>query len=214
MELQELRRRLLLTSNLADIPPPLGGSENHSIIEADHGQQIMDRTHVEEHRSAAALGLAKPTTSDGLAFTVERLFEPTKVFYERFARLYELVSSVDAACDSSEQALKDVEGLCDRLAGLSKTFHSVKVFAEQVKQVAVDFAPMKTLQDQLDPVIQAFDLNIRRLSTALEPARVCQPRIRQLENALRRINSLEKNLQDVADKFSSDWEAARLEGTL
>lgn len=83
-----------------------------------------------------------------LANTVGQLSEPTEAFREHFAHLSKLLGPIDAATQSTEQALKRITGLYEHLASLANNFQSVKAFAEQVKALSASFEPMKGLNAQ------------------------------------------------------------------
>ncbi len=136
-----------------------------------------------------------------LASTVQHLSEPTEAFREDFANLSKLLEPIDTATQSTEQALKRIAGLHERLSSLAGNFQSVKAFAEQVKALSASFEPMKGLHAQLDMVTQALYVSVKEVDAALAPVKIFQTKVRQLAAALDSMDKLEGQISALAETF-------------
>jgi hypothetical protein len=136
-----------------------------------------------------------------LASTVQHLSEPTEAFREDFANLSKLLEPIDIATQSTEQALKRIAGLHERLSSLAGNFQSVKAFAEQVKALSASFEPMKGLNAQLDMVTQALYASVKEVDAALAPVKIFQTKVRQLAAALDSMDKLEGQISALAETF-------------
>jgi len=225
MELDELRKRLLLRSRSAEILPlahPVGIPESALSAEARPSQvhlvepavtpQSPPETIAEKSDSenpvAEAPGARTMKASANaeepisiLANTVDHLFEPTEAFRAQFIELSKLLQPIDTATQSTEDARQRIADLYEHLSGLASAFQSVKVFAEQVRVMSATFEPMKGLHDQLSKLIDAFYTNVKELGVALEPVRSFQAKVRQLGSTLDSINHLEDQLLQLAEAF-------------
>jgi len=152
-----------------------------------------------ENASAPAMPQAEPLSM--LASSVQHLSEPTEAFREDFANLSKLLEPIDATTQSTEQALKRIAGLHERLSSLAGNFHSVKAFAEQVKALSASFEPMKGLNAQLDMVTQALYASVKEVDAALAPVKIFQTKVRQLAAALDSMDKLEGQISALAETF-------------
>ena len=146
---------------------------------SENGNVNRDKVHTNEAAVNSASSENKPTAAAPtqaepisiLANTVDQLSAPTEAFREHFAQLGTLLQPIDAATESTEQALKRIAGLHEHLSGLANTFQSVKAFAEQVKTLSASFEPMKGLNAQLEQVMAALYSNVKELGSALGPVK-------------------------------------------
>ncbi len=210
MELEELRNRLLLRSKSAEKSPEIQPMpEPISIPEVPVIQPPDNSAGAEAKPSIAAV--AAPATKLSLngnsesipllAKAVDQLFEPTQAFRAHFSLLAKVLQPMESASQSTLDAFERISGLYDHLASLSKTFQSVRQFAEQVGELANSFEPMKALHAQLSELIHAFHDNLHELAIALEPVKELQAKVRHLGSALESIGRLEGQLLLLADAF-------------
>lgn len=210
MELEELRNRLLLRAKSAEkspeippVPEPISIPEVPVIHppekSADAEAKLNGAT-----MTAPATKLSLNGNSESISLltkAVDQLFEPTQAFRAHFSLLTKVLQPMESASLSTLEAFERISGLYDHLATLSKTFQSVKQFAEQVGELATSFEPMRALHSQLTELIGAFYVNLRELAIAFEPVKELQVKVRHLGNALESIGRLEGQLLLLADAF-------------
>lgn len=136
-----------------------------------------------------------------LSNSVERISEPAKAFRDHFEHLNHLAGPIDAATQSTEEALKRMTALMEHLSSLATNFQSVKAFAEQVRTLSASFEPMKGLDAQLDQVMRALYGNVKEVGTAIAPIKDFQNQLRRLMGALDSIVKLEEKVSALEEAF-------------
>ena len=192
----EIAARLGITSTKAEPANAKAGNDNGN--RAENAPAASDVVLTENENSEVAAH-AEPISI--LANTVDQFSAPTDAFREHFEHLSRLSDPLEAATQSTEQALKRIAGLLEHLSSLANNFQSVKAFAEQVKTLSVSFEPMKGLNAQLDLVMQALYANVKEVGAALAPVRIFQGKVRQLMTALDSADHLEGQLSALAETF-------------
>ena len=202
MELEELRKRLLVRSGAPAIPLVRPARQFTKAAAGEEGtekdQLVRDTTRNGAAAAVSADGV-KPLPS--LAAIVGELFEPTDAFRSHFIQLSSVLRNVDTAGLPTQEALARIADFYERLASLANAFQSVKVFADQVKRLSTTFEPMKGLHEQLSQLIQAFYGNVKELGVAFEPVKAFQAKVRQLAQTLELIDQLEIRLLNLAEAF-------------
>ncbi len=214
MELEELRNRLLLRSKSAEkapetqpVPEPIMSIPEVPVIQPPEQPASAEAKPSVASVTAPATKLSLNGNSESislLAKAVDQLFEPAQAFRAHFSLLAKVLQPMESASQSTREAFERISGLYDHLASLSKTFQSVKQFAEQVGELANSFEPMKALHTQLTQLIHAFHTNLHELAIALEPVKELQVKVRQLGSALDSIGRLESQFLLLADAFKPD----------
>ncbi len=136
-----------------------------------------------------------------LADSVGRISEPAKAFRDHFEHLNQLAGPIDAATQSTEEALKRMTALMEHLSSLATNFQSVKAFAEQVRTLSASFEPMKGLDAQLEQVMRALYGNVKEVGAAIAPVKDFQNKIRRLMGALDTIVKLEEKVSSLEEAF-------------
>ena len=136
-----------------------------------------------------------------LADSVEQISEPAKAFRDHFEHLNQLTGPIDAATQSTEEALKRMTALMEHMSSLATNFQSVKAFAEQVRTLSESFEPMKGLDAQLEQVMGALYGNVKEVGTAIAPVKDFQSKIRRLMGALDSIVKLEEKVSSLEEAF-------------
>lgn len=205
MELEELRKRLLVRSGAPEIPLVRPARQFTKAAAGEEGTQkeqlVKDTVDNTRNGAAAAVSADKVKPLPSLAAIVGELFEPTDAFRSHFIQLSSVLRNVDTAGLPTQEALARIADFYERLASLANAFQSVKVFADQVKQLSTTFEPMKGLHEQLSQLIQAFYGNVKELGVAFEPVKAFQAKVRQLAQTLELIDQLEIRLLNLAEAF-------------
>jgi hypothetical protein len=205
MELEELRKRLLVRSGAPEIPLIRPARQFTEAAAGEEGteneQSVKDTVDNTSNGAAAAVSAAGVKSPPSLAAIVGELFEPTDAFRSHFIQLSSVLRNIDTAGLPTQEALARIADFYERLASLANAFQSVKVFADQVKQLSTTFEPMKGLHEQLSQLIQAFYGNVKELGVAFEPVKVFQAKVRQLAQTLELIDQLEVRLLNLAEAF-------------
>jgi hypothetical protein len=218
VELEELRQRLLLRSKPADIAALGNPAQISQVALSQAADKLKWEISLSPIEIAARLGLsaakaesANGKSSNGNGVPVEnaavndppapvapeQISQPTKAFRDNFEHLNQLTAPIDAAAQSSEEALRRVTGLVEHLSSLATNFQSVKAFAEQVRTLSASFEPMKGLDAQLDQVMRALYGNVKEVGAAIAPVKEFQNKLRRLMGALDSIVKLEEKVSSL-----------------
>ena len=127
----------------------------------DNGNGVRVENAAVSNPPAPVAPTAEPMSM--LADSVEQISEPAKAFRDHFEHLNQLTGPIDAATQSTEEALKRMTALMEHLSSLATNFQSVKAFAEQVRTLSASFEPMKGLDAQLEQVMRALYGNVKEV---------------------------------------------------
>jgi hypothetical protein len=222
VELEELRQRLLLRSKPADIAALAQPAQISEVALSQAASKLKWETSLSPVEIAARLGISaakaefangKSSTGNGIRVenaavsnppapvAPEQISEPAEAFRDHFEHLNQLTGPIDAATQSTEEALRRMTRLTEHLSSLATNFQSVKAFAEQVRTLSASFEPMKGLDAQLDQVMRALYGNVKEVGAAIAPVKEFQNKLRRLMGALDSIVKFEEKVSSLEEAF-------------
>lgn len=134
---------------------------------------------------------------------VAKVFESTKVFRDRFAKLVPAFEEVDRLGKDAVGAFATISDLCDHLSRLAEVYAPVSVFQNEVTQLAQKFEPLKGVQNQFAEMSRAFRDHLNYLAIAMEPAGKLQERLLELAQAFQPAVNLRHRFEQLARTFDS-----------
>ncbi|MDB5107153.1 MAG: hypothetical protein JWM69_94 [Candidatus Binatus sp.] len=134
---------------------------------------------------------------------VAKVFEPTKVFQERFAKLIPAFEQVDRLGLEAISAFELIGKLGDHLAQIALAYGPVKEFHNQIEMIAKDFDPIKGVQSQLTELSESFRDQLSYLAASLEPAGKMQSRFAQLATAFEPAVALRRRFEELSRAFEN-----------
>jgi hypothetical protein len=136
-----------------------------------------------------------------VAAAVAKVFEPTRAFEDRFARLASAFEQTDRLGKEAVSAFETVKGLLNHLENLAHAFEPMKAFQEQIEVLAREFVPMKGVQDQIAEVSVVFRAHLRQLTGSLDRVKKFQQRLGELGAAFDYASDLQERFERLANAF-------------
>jgi hypothetical protein len=211
LDADEARKRLLDPGDsAAPGPRPIHQQNEHGAKASERPSRPLDAS-VASDPSRSDLG-AKTNTIDGGdpmsqvdpplgTAAVAEVFEPTKVFHERLAKLVPAFDEVDRLGKEAIAAFELVSELADHLTQFARAYTPVKAFHGDVTLLAQKFDPLKGIQNQLVEMSRSFHDHLKYLADTLEPASKLQERLAQLARAFEPAIELKQRFQELAREF-------------
>jgi len=213
LDADEARKRLLDPGafSAAPGPRPIQQQNEHGAKASERPSRPLDDSVSASNPSPSDLG-AKTNPIDGGdpmsevdpplgTATVAKVFEPTKVFHSRLAKLVPAFDEVDRLGKEAIAAFELVSELADHLTQFAKAYTPVKAFHGDVTLLAKKFDPLTGIQNQLVEMSRAFHDHLKNLADTLEPASKLQERLAQMARAFEPAIELKQRFQELAREF-------------
>ncbi len=146
--------------------------------------------------------MGQPEAPVGTA-AVAKVFESTKVFRDRLAKLVVAFDEVDRLGKDAASAFDLVTELCDCLSRLGEAYAPVRAFQTEVTELAEKFEPLKGVQNQFAELSRSFHDQLNLLAVAMEPAGKLQERLLELAKAFAPAVELRRRFEQLSQAFDS-----------
>ncbi len=134
---------------------------------------------------------------------VAMVFESTKVFRDRLAKLVAAFDEVDRLGKDAASAFDLVTELCDYLGRLGEAYVPVRAFQTEVTELAQKFEPLKGVQNQFAELSRSFRDQLNYLAVTMEPAGKLQERLLELAKAFAPAAELRRRFEQLSQTFDS-----------
>jgi DNA repair ATPase RecN len=132
---------------------------------------------------------------------VAKMFEPSRVFQDRLAKMGSAFDQVDRLGKDAISAFELVSELAEHLSQFAAAYAPVKTFHGEVTVLAQKFDPLKSIQNQLTEMSRSFRDHLNYLVGVMEPASKIQERFAQLAQAFEPAVELKERFQRLAREF-------------
>lgn len=132
---------------------------------------------------------------------VAKMFEPSRIFQDRLAKMGSAFDQVDRLGKDAISAFELVSELAEHLSQFAADYAPVKTFHGEVTVLAQKFDPLKSIQNQLTEMSRSFRDHLNYLVGVMEPASKIQERFAQLAQAFEPAVELKERFQRLAREF-------------
>ena len=132
---------------------------------------------------------------------VAKLFESTKSFEEKLARLRPVFDQTDRLGSDAIASFESMVELAHSLGRLGEAYGPVRTFQAQMAALAKDFEPIGGVQKIFADVSASLREQLTAVAAALEPAKKLQTRLAQLAAALEPAFALQSEFESLAEVF-------------
>ncbi len=139
-----------------------------------------------------------------VAQAVAKAFEQIRSFEERFAELTRTFEPIDGLGQSAAKSLAPLATFRDQLTRLARTFEPMRAFQAQLAELAQSMEAMQGLQYQLALLSDAFAVNLRQASNAIQPAIEFRAMLLKLAASFDSAAELQASFAELATVFHTD----------
>ena len=139
-----------------------------------------------------------------VAQAVAKAFEQIRSFEERFAELTRTFEPIDGLGQSAAKSLAPLATFRDQLTRLARTFEPMRAFQAQLAELAQSMEAMQGLQYQLALLSDAFAVNLRQASNAIQPAIEFRAMLLKLAASFDSAAELQTSFAELATVFHTD----------
>jgi hypothetical protein len=136
-----------------------------------------------------------------LAQAVARVFEQTRTFQDRFGELTRMFDPIERLGQATSKALGPLRLFEQQLSQLATSFEPMRAFQTQLAHLAQSFEPMKGLQQQLAQLSEAFQAHLSQLVKSLEPAREFQTQLLKVARLFDSAAELQRDFVALSETF-------------
>jgi hypothetical protein len=206
MKLQELRERLLAQQRPPG-PPAQTSDANGAATATQPRSSYMRLSPPDPEPSSDPL----PKVTDLLP--IAEGLEDASGFEERFRELTAAFESIEVLGQSvAKQFFEPLRVFQEQMAQLARTLEPMRAFGEALEQLARTFEPIKTLHQQVVRIPKELRVHLLRLAKSLEPAEAFRVRVAELAKTFEPARELEGRFAELAEAFSAGPSGERQPG--
>ncbi len=198
--------RIYSVRKMLETLPPDAIPANHSSVQPAAPAGDPSNGHPSERNPGLAGAVLSYVEKDGGAEyqvfqAVARLFDQTQTARTNLHNLGSMFDSIESLAQTVAGTFVPLDAFRQQLEQLARTFVPINALRQEMARIAQTCDAIKPLQDQFTQLTGGFNLHIRALIKALEPAEEIRLRILQLAEAFEPLTTLHERLAELQGAF-------------